>query len=890
MNDILKSEIVIVLLERTEGISLEEFGGLFRQVHGYNFQLSNYGYSSLKKLLNDMKDVVDLTIVNGKDVLRCKPLERHHGEVSNGTNSSQAQEQSFGLSSVPLPSFGSSPGPVVKKHEQAQHTPVQQHPVKQTNSTNSATGKKSKATSKSKCSLLDKNFGPTVGHMNRPQPAKREFSSSKKTARINKTTKMQKVSATLNPPTSNTVHTRSAGKAAIAASSTAYVSKTRRGGPIKPPKSQRNDKSTENVRSFPTRVIVNPAFPAIPESRIRPNVSYASVCANKIQPNPNGQQYTPNNNIKFNVETKVNPTSVTQSYSRAEPKPSIQTSSVVKKNIQVLLNQHAHGLSIFQLQKLYLLMFQQPLKFKGLATVKQFLLELRDVVKTEGVGVQMLVYPVHAKNNPATAANKDSPLQGACSVFINKNFQKEAILKPHNTGFMKTQNYKLQEAAPLALLDEKISISGQQQMDSMEGQLMKILRKPPTPQNMPNVENIPFNADYVPVSDARALPKPKNEKPQHKAPSAQVPHQIQEIHGQEESSYFSKNVIPKENAQNGPSQYSPKVFLLPRLALHSSGFSFLMEQPINTHNKASQMDLADHTSSLTEQKPPYHCNNVLNGPEHFSNANSSMPLKDEKTHQLSIVHVQNTEHLLLQEHSLMNTMQTYGQTEFPALQPRLDLQTANNCNMKKPSYPTGSLETKTALVNIEKPSSIQIPSSQNTKKVENATYSTSQEKATSSQVINNMNPFLNALSNEKTPEAQVKNVVEKTSQQEVSISPCENDLGNANTHDLHDTEEASLMSSNVHKAVDVPTGERKENTSTLPAEEFDEFTTAEGISQSSLLPSKQRQEIVDPAESITKEPEISAALGEPQNHLENSSGQKDMNTWQTNQGHVCCIL
>ncbi|XP_078511077.1 uncharacterized protein LOC144770438 isoform X3 [Lissotriton helveticus] len=55
---ILKEEILGMLLLRPQGITFGEFAGVFRQTHGYKLRLAKYGYSSLRSLLDDMKDLV----------------------------------------------------------------------------------------------------------------------------------------------------------------------------------------------------------------------------------------------------------------------------------------------------------------------------------------------------------------------------------------------------------------------------------------------------------------------------------------------------------------------------------------------------------------------------------------------------------------------------------------------------------------------------------------------------------------------------------------------------------------------------------------------------------------------------------------------------------------
>ncbi|XP_069493556.1 uncharacterized protein [Ambystoma mexicanum] len=58
MDDILKSEVLVVVLQKSKGLPLSEFAQLFHHTHGYPFTVSRYGYRSLRQLLDDMKDVV----------------------------------------------------------------------------------------------------------------------------------------------------------------------------------------------------------------------------------------------------------------------------------------------------------------------------------------------------------------------------------------------------------------------------------------------------------------------------------------------------------------------------------------------------------------------------------------------------------------------------------------------------------------------------------------------------------------------------------------------------------------------------------------------------------------------------------------------------------------
>ncbi|XP_040290512.1 uncharacterized protein LOC121003002 isoform X2 [Bufo bufo] len=1070
MNEILKSEIFIVIYGKNEGVSFEEFGGLFRQVHGYYLNLSHYGYSSLRELLKDMNDLVVVKTINGQPMMRCKSPSRHHVVVSYGNNSPQAEEQISDVSNIPLPSSGHSSGPDVSKSAQSQPTSLQQNHLK-INKTSSARRKESKETSTSKCCLPAKNPDPAFSHMK---------NLTEKTATIIKSTKGHGVSASLKPPTSNLVHARPSANVPVAAGA-AKSNNISKKSHFKPtnPKSETKLTLFQNVRSTNPKVIESVECFSRTVLEVRSDVSYASICANNVQKSQvyqNGQQFN-QNNLTFNVGTRVNSTNATQSYSRVETRALVHSNCVIKENIQLLLNQHDNGLSVFQLQKLYLFQFGQPLKFRGSTTLKQLLLELKDVVKIEGVGVQLLVFPVPVESHPTNAAaigDSDAALKGAASLFTKKDIQQEIVSNPHSSNSLKRQNEKLQDDAQLPFHYE--------QMNPIKGHITKVVKiddKPSSVENVPHAHyiksageelsvpatdtrflpkyinqkpqhkvppsaqehhqiNQSSNQDElsylvknahalnvkslgeelsVPATDTRVSPKYINEKPQHKVPpsaqephqinkssnqdelsylgknahalyvkslgeelsvpttdtrvspnqitekpqhkalpSAQVPHQINQSSNQEEMSYLGKNahafyvkslgeelsvlatderVSPNHNnkkpqhkappsvqehhqiyksrdqnemyldknvvlkgatTKDGSSQNVPEDSSLPHFILHSSGFSFVLEQQNRSQAKESEMNLPDAVSPLTEQKIPYHSNNKLKGPEHSTQllSNASMILQDTKPYQVSFLPIKDTDNLPLQSHNSISTMKTCGQTEPPALQPLGDFQTVNNCNIHHhpehpPSHSRESLETKTVHVQIEKPSPIHKKHENKTKVKQEAVLSSNSEQTPSnSQIINNFNNFSNVSSNEKAVNIQP----EKTLQREASVSPPTNDLDKDNAHDLNvdGTEQAALMSSDLHKADNIHTSEREQDTSTLQTKQVDEFKTAESIVQTSLLSSRPREEIVDTPKNLSQHHTISAAQSELQNNFESISEQKDMNTWQTSQAQVCCIL
>ncbi|XP_071966590.1 uncharacterized protein [Engystomops pustulosus] len=787
MDEILKSEIFLVVYEKKE-VSLEEFGGLFRQVHGYYLNLSNYGYSSLKTLLHDMNDLVELRTIDGINMIRCKSRSSHHVVVANGNNF-QAQQIS-GISSIPSSVLTS--GPVIKKPGETQ--PIQNHMKVRTSK--STTANKSKDASKSKCSLLAQKTDHAVGFVHCHQPKKDGFSKSLKTP-------------TINPVCAGQASVATASSAAK--KSRAYQRRQESNATSSNPKSERNITSLQNVKAAQTRA--------------GPNRSYAFVCASNVSKNQifqNQNQLNPNH-IKFSADVIVNTANVTLSHPK-EPRTSIQPSSVIKENIQTLLNHHANGISVFQLQKLYLFMFNQTLKSKGSITVKHLLLELKDVVKTEGVGVQMQVYPVSATSGKG---NHDAKLKGTGSLFTS-NFQKEVC----SSDFLNTQNDQLQKAGHL-LHDDQMLSSEQNPVSPMDQHIAKVMQmehKPLTPQN---VEKMPSNGHYVAsqgeepfgsIPDTRVLPAHINAK----------------LHP---NSSVQDEILEGTSRKNGPSQnvlQDSEFHVKPGLILHSTGFTFVMRQQANgPQYQVSEVDFADTTNNVTDHKMARLNIDMLKSPKHSQErtSNSIVSLQDTKPHQLSVLHADNTN---LQMHNSIDTMETCKQIKFGAVQPSNSFQTANNCNTTE--YPTSSsrddIQSETVLVQREK-----LPLLQNSWSGQNS------------------------------------------QQYKASVSLPANDLVNTNDLIVHGAEQAVPMSSDVKIVVNTCTSKEQNNKSTIQIKQFDEVTNADRIQASGSA-----QETTGSPQNIATLPKVTTTKHEFKNNLEKISKQDEINSWQTNQEHICCII
>ncbi|XP_063798826.1 uncharacterized protein LOC134966191 isoform X2 [Pseudophryne corroboree] len=201
---------------------------------------------------------------------------------------------------------------------------------------------------------------------------------------------------------------------------------------------------------------------------IRPNLSYAGACrSNMDQCNQNRQHFI-NNNVSFNIH----PPGVIQSRAQPRSQLGVMANSIVRENIGALLKQHANGMSIFQLQKVYLFKFRQPLAPKGLPSIKQLLLGMNDVVKMQGVGVQMYVYPVPAEDIPSNTA--DRHLED--SVYAKEHKTKGAVLTaPRVSSSLNKKDSTQHQTVSLPLCNDQSTSSGQNQMKLTGGQVINYL-------------------------------------------------------------------------------------------------------------------------------------------------------------------------------------------------------------------------------------------------------------------------------------------------------------------------------------------------------------------------------------------------------------------------------
>ncbi|XP_077313537.1 uncharacterized protein LOC143934097 isoform X2 [Lithobates pipiens] len=546
MDEIFKSEVILVVMEKEEGVSFEEFSGLFHQVHGYQLKLTNYGYKSLKNVLDDMKDEVEILNVNGQQLIKCrppcplnviapstdisfqenepfvtepcsassnkgwsqseftrkvnhtKPISSHedptpiltidgnaekknnHTQKYNNSQLEPPKKDLFFLNNVADFLRGFPSGLRIEKLKQhvlnTHHIDLESlskelgyndmpSMLKQVPGITSLNGdvffssaipkskeqlKQVKKVKFSEKRLVDylKMFPCGLKVDTLRQHMKNQYKIdlmkySQEKGSTDMVDMLQKVPGikVLNKDLviASDVYKKSNNKSEATIKTTSVkcpISATpgvTKSLQVKIKTPQVNLAVTKPSTSRPTGTSQQLSLPThhIPFTNatinspqnvhqgLRPNMSYASACASNLgtnQVNVQNLQCPPT----FNVQ-KAHSAKIAQPNHREAPKDVIQSSNI-KDKLQLLLKSHSNGLSIFQLKKIFLLKFQQPLACRGVS-VRKILKNMEDVAYIKGVGVQMKVFPVLSEDNPSANICSDSTPQGAAvsSPLLIKN-------------------------------------------------------------------------------------------------------------------------------------------------------------------------------------------------------------------------------------------------------------------------------------------------------------------------------------------------------------------------------------------------------------------------------------------------------------------------------------
>ncbi|XP_053307862.1 uncharacterized protein LOC128470061 [Spea bombifrons] len=537
MDHILKSEILVVVLEKPEGVSTGEFAGLFHQIHGYQFKLSNYGYKSLKTLLDDVKDLFQVIDASSECLIKCiSPSEHKIIFISgNSTPQENKSQKSSNLSSANTPVLpvtsetenNKVPPPVsvadklvcsspttgdkrshkkpleVLDEKGTTHTEavdqVNENKCSAENQKKSNSEKSKLQTIKScdkndimpsrntcsvtnipnvmkiipailekyvtglKCTTLKKLFkkeykmdletcsqshgyGNVRSMLEKIPDIKLKGGSQggmvcilKKFAHKNKQTKKTITMSQINNSNGKLNSLTNCVKTAevtISARSQGQGSKTNSTSgqatiiespaipetntlPSKPSQIQRStvEKTPEKmagnlqhasmnrskgIEQKPQSIQDSLNAAQICNSNLHKYASYAQACVGIQKP----QKGTPcNTRQETNLVCNTKPTLPMAHHNRTnpacrttEPQDGL-VNPAVKENIKDILQVHANGISIFNLQKCYLFKFGEPICSNGFSTVKQLLMEMKDVVVIRGLGVQMLLFPISATTN-----------------------------------------------------------------------------------------------------------------------------------------------------------------------------------------------------------------------------------------------------------------------------------------------------------------------------------------------------------------------------------------------------------------------------------------------------------------------------------------------------------
>ncbi|XP_053547006.1 uncharacterized protein LOC128638903 [Bombina bombina] len=441
MDDILRSEVIIVLQQQQNGVHVEDFAGLFRKTFGYEFKLSNYGYKSLKSILNDMKDDVVLIESTHGLVIKCVSLSDESAQLS-GSGVSQTDVPHV-LKSQTSP----TPDPVATQDNKTGNQTENEHSSTAQLGTNTSISNIPSSGQKPSNNQLHVFDQIQFQHANSPNEqsdkkittnvAKASSSSSKKmsstqhncTTKTEKSQPVQKHSKTAMPqkskhfatsrPRKHSTNSVSKIKTEKMVSNSSYIQQNKLTRTIAPSgtgtkqlpykqtkagiktslaKQNMQQQTLSNQLVLPVNVLYNRNMQGYQNvqtvSKVQENVLYADAIKKNLNLRQSAFQSTPIRNAQQNKEN--------HNLQTFHPSPCIPRtehmapalSPTVKQNIQKVLMIHTNGISIFQLQKVYNFMFRQPLSLNRFSSMKQLLMKIKDVVNIQGLGVQTRLYPI----------------------------------------------------------------------------------------------------------------------------------------------------------------------------------------------------------------------------------------------------------------------------------------------------------------------------------------------------------------------------------------------------------------------------------------------------------------------------------------------------------------
>ncbi|XP_075461454.1 uncharacterized protein LOC142497489 [Ascaphus truei] len=470
MDSVLQTEVLIVVLQKKKGVLCEEFAGLFHRTHGYQFKLSHYGYTSLKSLLNDMKDLVVLQETTNGCLIKCLSPSQHTILYIGGTDESQedvqrpASEKSAPHltsklekvhlnTSLPVKETHASSlssrdqelpkiqVPSTERQNEKQLSSVQSKmltkgaktlvPVqKDVSSTkNRLESKAGENVSQSPAHIRDITFTnsskgnvaslqkKTLGDkMNKPEETHKQTKSVPEIQKQNR----QPQSTPKNPSISTkpVTCTKSSQRPLEQRDTKIIYSGTKQNIPCNSLSAEKQSVQNRSNLHITPRRAYNPINKTQNEHG-NPNsiqmssagLTYAKVCTINIKATPFATTGCMLRNAeqlsKHNTNSNLLKIHTAQVNSfNSKTEPKKTLNLKMKENIINVLKVHTYGISTFQLQKMYYFIFQEPLHLNGFSSVQQLLRELKDVAEIQGVGVQTLVFPKSSEIMPSITMDK----------------------------------------------------------------------------------------------------------------------------------------------------------------------------------------------------------------------------------------------------------------------------------------------------------------------------------------------------------------------------------------------------------------------------------------------------------------------------------------------------
>ncbi|XP_043937260.1 uncharacterized protein LOC122809657 isoform X2 [Protopterus annectens] len=416
----LKETILNVVLQYPKGIILNEFPAAFSQISGKRLDLSKYGYKSLESLLQGLSDVVHVDYSNSPPLVKLQQWvkeDKFYSPLESNPQKQNCQQEKQQEEFSALPNWTFKPiCQVPPAIEMTLASILHRFPA----------GLKMKKLAKEFKDIYEQDLKEVAQMLRYGEPMNLlkhlpgiYFCSETKTENCKVLLKEE-----WKP---------SSPAAVIPAACDVSLASAKEQQPLIPDKflnasncgiSQeaytalsKGTKNSDPDNCYVAAKLNTPSLePAVPAKKLWSEILFGSTVTTDRAANPS-VCCTPRN--PMTSATTSQSMFVLNSTESKDQHPSVSDTekqtvthtvclSELKQNIVCIVKNHPSGMSLFELRNEYFSLFSHHLPLNGYPTVNHLLNSMRDIIKIEGVGVNMMIYPLSCKPTPLTVSDMDS--------------------------------------------------------------------------------------------------------------------------------------------------------------------------------------------------------------------------------------------------------------------------------------------------------------------------------------------------------------------------------------------------------------------------------------------------------------------------------------------------